>query len=264
MIGWRYRERDTVVQSLDPRARIVFTALVMASILQVWNPWWAAGLFLLAAAQYGLARLRFRETAKFWAFAGMIAVSLTVFTALTRQAPPHVLEHPWLRLGPFSVSVEAGRFAAAQFFRILALSLVVVILPFTISPALYGVTFRGLGLSDRLAVAMDLSFRFVPSLAADFASAADAQRARGFELDRPRGGPVSRVRSMAPLVVPVTISAILGAEDLVDAMDLRGFGTRPRTWYRELTWRLRDTILIVMGVILFLMVTGAHIAGWTV
>jgi hypothetical protein len=32
----------------------------------------------------------------------------------------------------------------------------------------------------------------------------DAQRARGYELENVRGGPIAQIRRLAPLVVPVT------------------------------------------------------------
>ena len=54
--------------------------------------------------------------------------------------------------------------ALAQMLRVWAISAYAIIIPYTIDPALYGVTFRGLGLPDKFAYAMDLSFRFVPSL----------------------------------------------------------------------------------------------------
>ncbi len=41
------------------------------------------------------------------------------------------------------------------------------------------------------------------------------------------GGLVAQVRKLAPLVVPVTIHAIAGSEDIIDAMDLRAFGIGP-------------------------------------
>ena len=34
--------------------------------------------------------------------------------------------------------------------------------------------------------------------------------------------------------MPVTVGSIAGAEDTIDAMDLRAFGVGRRTWYREL------------------------------
>ena len=39
---------------------------------------------------------------------------------------------------------------------------------------------------------------------------------------------------MAPIFVPVTVGSIAGAEDTIDAMDLRAFGVGRRTWHREL------------------------------
>jgi energy-coupling factor transport system permease protein len=51
--------------------------------------------------------------------------------------------------------------------------------------------------------------------------------------------------------VPVTINAIVGAEDIIDAMDLRAFGIGPRTWVRQLTYRRADHILIAAGVLIF-------------
>jgi energy-coupling factor transport system permease protein len=50
----------------------------------------------------------------------------------------------------------------------------------------------------------------------------------------------------------VTIHAIIGSEDIIDAMDLRAFGVGPRTWLDVLTYRLRDRVLIVLGVLILI------------
>ncbi len=78
----------------------------------------------------------------------------------------------------------------------------------------------------------------------------DAQRARGYELEKLSGGLIEQVRKMAPLIVPVTIHAIIGSEDIIDAMDLRAFGIGPRTWLEKLTYRKRDFFLIPLGVLI--------------
>ncbi len=119
------------------------------------------------------------------------------------------------------------------------------------NPRYYGVTFRGMGLPDRLAFSMDLAFRFVPTLARDFSTTLDAQKARGYEVEKLEGGLVAQIRKMAPLVVPVTMNAILSGEDITNAMDLRCFGTRARTWVHELTYRRRDAVLIGVSVLVF-------------
>ena len=63
---------------------------------------------------------------------------------------------------------------------------------FAIAPGDIGPTFARLGVPYKFAYAIDLTFRFVPSLAADMATTMDAQRVRGYEWDRVRGGPIGR------------------------------------------------------------------------
>ena len=66
----------------------------------------------------------------------------------------------------------------------------------------------------------------------------------------PRWGAISASR-LTPLLVPVTINAIVGAEGIMDAMDLRAFGAGPRTWVHQLTYRRADKALIAAGALLF-------------
>jgi energy-coupling factor transport system permease protein len=55
------------------------------------------------------------------------------------------------------------------------------------------------------------------------------------------------VRRLAPLVVPVTMNAILSGEDIANALDMRGFGLRPRTWLHARPLGAIDWALIVFG-----------------
>jgi energy-coupling factor transport system permease protein len=88
----------------------------------------------------------------------------------------------------------------------------------------------------------------VPTFARDFAVTYDAQRARGFELERARGGLLAQIRRLAPLLVPVVIQAIVGGEEIIDAMDLRSFGVRTRTWLMKLHYRWIDAVWIILSV----------------
>ncbi|HID61500.1 MAG TPA: hypothetical protein EYP49_01955 [Anaerolineae bacterium] len=63
-----------------------------------------------------------------------------------------------------------------------------------------------------------------------------------------------------PLIVPVTINAIVGAEDIVDAMGLRCFGVGPRTWLQKLSYERADRALIAFSVLLFVGSTAVRIA----
>ena len=47
------------------------------------------------------------------------------------------------------------------------------------------------------------------------------------------------------MIVPTVVNAIAGAEDTIDAMDLRAFGTGKRTWIRHLAYDRTDWIVLL-------------------
>jgi energy-coupling factor transport system permease protein len=159
------------------------------------------------------------------------------------------------------ITAEKTIFALSQLARMVAITTMAITIPYTVDPSLYGVTFRKLGLPDKFAYAMDLAFRFVPTLGRDFSITLDAQRARGYEVEKLSGGIVAQIRRLAPLLVPVTINAIVEAEDIIDAMDLRAFGVGPRTWVRQLTYRRADKVLIAASALIFVVSTGLAFMG---
>lgn len=275
LIAWKYRQRNTVIQRLDPRARIIFMLSMLVSIIQFWDLRITLGFLAVALGQYFLARLTWRETRRPWMVISLIIVFLTILTFLTGRGgvgTAYHEEHLLARLGPLSlpivgwsftldITAEKTVFAISQMARMFAITAMAITIPYTIDPGLYGVTFRGLGLPDKFAYAMDLAFRYVPTLGRDFSITLDAQRARGYEVEKLSGGIISQIRKLAPLLVPVTINAIVGAEDVIDAMDLRCFGIGPRTWMQKLQYKRADKALILAGVLTFALSTVASIIG---
>lgn len=275
LIAWRYRERDTIIQRLDPRARIIFMLAMLFSVIQFWDLRIMLLFLGVALLQFGLARLTWRETRRAWILISFIILFMTTLTFLTGRggvAYAYHEEHLIHRLGPLSlpivgwqihldITAEKTIFALSQLVRMYAITTMAITIPYTVDPSLYGAAFRGLGLPDKFAYAMDLAFRFVPTLGRDFSITLDAQRARGYEVEKLSGGILAQIRRLAPLLVPVTVNAIVGAEDIIDAMDLRAFGVGPRTWVRQLTYRRADKVLIAASVLTFAVSTGLGFMG---
>ena len=274
LIAWKYRERDTIIQRLDPRARIIFMLAMLFSVIQFWDLRITLGFLTLAMTQYFLTRLTWRDTRRSWLLISILIVFMTILTFLTGRggvATAYFEEHVLTQLGPLSlpivgwsltigISVEKTIFALTQMLRMYAITSLAIAVPYTIDPSLYGVTFRGLGLPDKFAYAMDLAFRFVPTLGRDFSITLDSQRARGYEVEKLEGGIIAQIRKLAPLIVPVTINAIVGAEDIIDAMDLRCFGVGKRTWLQKLRYKRADWVLIAFSVFLFVGSTALRVA----
>ena len=61
-------------------------------------------------------------------------------------------------------------------------------------------------------------------------------------------------------MAPLTVNAIAGAEDTIDAMDLRAFGTGKRTWLRHLALERTDWLILLGFAVLAATLT---VAGFT-
>ncbi len=262
LVTWRYRKRNSLVQSFDPRAWILFFLCFLASTLQFWDVRYLAFFLAIALLAVFTSKIPWREMRRAWIFIGGFVLFFSFLTFLTGRGGVEVYtqEHlirqfaaPFTIFGwrpTLDITVERSFFALSQMVRVFSIASMTILIPYSLNPAHYGIAFRGLGLSDRIAYAMDLTMRFIPTFGRDFQLTLDAQRARGYELEKLSGGLVAQVRKMAPLIVPVTIHAIIGSEDIIDAMDLRAFGVGPRTWLEELHYRRRDRVLIALGVLI--------------
>jgi len=274
LVTWRYRKRDSLVQSFDPRAWIIFYALYLCSTLVFWDVRYLSVLLVIALLSIFTSGVRWNEMYRAWLFIGGFIVFFSLLTFLTGRGGmelytrEHLLasfQAPFAILGwvpTLNISAEKTMFALGMLVRVFSLASMTILIPYCLNPAHYGVTFRGLGLPDKIAYGMDLTMRFIPTFGRDFTLTMDAQRARGYEIEKLSGGLVAQVRKLAPLVVPVTIHAIAGSEDIIDAMDLRAFGIGARTWLVQLTYRRRDYFLVASGIALFLAAMALSMFGF--
>jgi energy-coupling factor transport system permease protein len=279
LVTWRYRIRKSLIQSFDPRAWIIFYTCFLISSLMSWDLRLLTPLLVMAWVTILTSGIKWYEMRRAWLFMGGFVVIFALLTFLTGRGGIefYTEEHIITRLvAPFQIfgwrptleiTVERTFFAASQLVRVFSVASMTILIPYSLNPAHYGITFRGLGLPDKIAYAMELTMRFIPTFARDFQLTLDAQRARGYEIEKLKGGLIAQVRKLAPLLVPVTIHAIAGSEDIIDAMDLRAFGVGPRTWLEQLHYRPRDYILTAFAAVLvvvsvFLALFGGFAQLW--
>jgi energy-coupling factor transport system permease protein len=237
-----------LIRALGGLRHWITSFLVLFSIIQFWDIRFMLFFFVLAMTQYFMTRLTWGETRRIWMFVTLLVVVIVGLNALLsgRGGPGEVLQstqhiiwdtnftipvvnwnfHP-------NITVNKLAFALTQIIRMLSSAVLFFIIPWTMDPRLYGVTFGGMGMPYRFAFSMDLAFRFVPSLARDFGITLDAQRARGYEIEKLEGGIFQMIRKVAPLIVPIVMNSIINGEDITNAMDLRCFGLEKRTWIEK-------------------------------
>ena len=274
LVAWRFRKRErSLIQWFDPRAWIIFYLCFLFSTLAFWDVRFLLPFFLLSLVVVFTSGVKWSEIRRAFVFIIGFVFFFAILTFLTGRGGTELYkqEHLIRQLkASFSIfgwtptldiTVERAFFAVSQFVRVFSIAVMTILIPYSLNPALYGITFKGLGLPDNIAYAMDLTMRFIPTFGRDFQLTMDAQRARGYELEKISGGLIQQVRKLGPLMVPVTIHAIIGSEDIIDAMDLRAFGVGPRTWLVQLHYHLRGRILIALGVLIFLLSLAVGFVG---
>jgi energy-coupling factor transport system permease protein len=269
LVTWKYRPRNTFIQRLDPRTRLIFMACIVLALTipEIWDYRIILPLFFISLTLYLLARIEWKDVRRAWTFILILVFFIVGLNGLLsgRGGPSSVtsipspvlfevpIKIPFTDLGwDVPITVSKTWFALNQIPRMLTMAILALPIPYTMDPNVYGTAFKRLGVSDNVSFTMDLAFRFLPTFARDLTITMDAQRARGYEMDNLRGGIVARIQRLAPLVIPVVMQSTVTGEEVIDAMNLRAFGTAPRTWLKNLKYAPRDYAMIGLGIAIFI------------
>lgn len=270
LVTWKYRPRNTFIQRLDPRTRLIFMLCIIfaLTIPEIWDFRIILPLFLVSLTLYLLARIEWKDVRRAWIYIFVLVFVIIGLNGLLsgRGGPSSVtsidspvlfevpIKIPFTDIGwDVPITVSKTWFALNQIARMLTMAILAIPIPYTMNPNIYGTAFSRMGASDKVSFTMDLAFRFLPTFARDFTITMDAQRARGYEMDKLKGGVAAKLRRLAPLIIPVVMQSTVTGEEVIDAMDLRAFGASPkRTWLKELHYAWRDYLILGLGVAIFI------------
>lgn len=263
-IAPRYLGRGSWLARRDPRVLILVVVFFIFTVLQVWDARLVLALVVLSVVYYRTGNIPWSQIRRNWtvvfAFIGtLVVVNAIIAGGATATVPlekAHVLFY--LPVLGTPMSAESISLAVTLFLRYLAMATIGFPVAFAVAPNDFGVAFHRLGVPEKFAFGLDLTFRFLPSLAADFQTTVDAQRIRGYDWSAGAKGLLGKVRRSGPVVVPTVVNAIAGAEDTIDAMDLRAFGTGKRSWLRKLAYDRQDKLVLLFfgGLLALVTISG--------
>lgn len=103
--------------------------------------------------------------------------------------------------------------------------------------------------AHEIAMMISIALRFIPTLMEETQRIMKAQASRG--VDFQEGTLKEKILSIISLIIPLFISAFQKAEDLANAMESRNYNPdAKRTRYKQLKWKVADTISITSVIII--------------
>ncbi|MGQ0603121.1 MAG: energy-coupling factor transporter transmembrane component T family protein [Anaerolineales bacterium] len=235
----QYIPTGSVIHRLDPRAKIMAMTLFIAAYSVTVSVPITLALTALVLAVVLLSRLPLgyvlRGLLPMLPFLAFLSLLQLIFRGRVDQTSPVLFEWGFLR-------VTQGTLALIAIIALRMVSFIVLFSLLTLTTTTTHLThgvehllrpLRRFGFpSHEIALVLAIAFRFVPTLAEELDRVAKAQASRlGNTGATNRWRPDQTLRARLPLIVPLFLSALRRGEDLILAMEARGYvsgGARTR------------------------------------
>lgn len=200
------------------------------------------------AAGLGLGRIPPHSLAGALAPLALAALGVGLSNSIFAASNSDPLATELARIGPLRLTAEGLAGGVALAARVVAIASVGAVVTLTTdSTRLADALVQQARLSPRFAYGALAAYQAIPRFSEDLATLRQARRIRGL-----RGSWHPR------LLLGLLILAIRHGDRLALAMDARGFGSGPRTHYREVRWSVLDAVVggaavaLVVGVLVAL------------
>ncbi|EGU40348.1 energy-coupling factor transporter transmembrane component T family protein [Vibrio scophthalmi] len=160
-----------------------------------------------------------------------------------------------LPLGHYSVTQETLFYLLTVTLKYFSMFPIALVFVFTTHPTEFAASLNRIGVPYKIAYAVSLTLRYLPEVKKDFVNIMHAQQARGLDLSK--NTPLFlRLQNVSKILGPLIFSSLDRADQISNAMTLRGFGRHNRrTWYssRALNsidkWTLFGIVIVVAAAI---------------
>jgi energy-coupling factor transport system permease protein len=246
----QYVHKNGFFHRLTPVSKIVFILVISLMCIISINLIFLAGLILsllVIAYLSGLYR-EVMQQSKLIIVMSVVFIIITLITmpngaVLGSIVPPGV---PFIG-GSFPVTQGALEIGLILTFRFIILISAFQLFLISTQPRDLVHTLEKMKMPIDYILMFVIALRFIPTLQIEGIRIHEAQLARGYN---PGTGFLGKIRSVAPIVVPLVSNALLRSNVLGLTIDMRGYRTEKRTHVRESILQVRDYgMLLAMGMI---------------
>jgi biotin transport system permease protein/energy-coupling factor transport system permease protein len=253
----QYIPRKSLVHKLDPRVKILAVVAFSIIILHVESSvWLLIGITATLSGLGLLARLPLKDVLH--TLKSAIPFFACLFLLYLLFTPGQPL--PLFPIGPLLISYEGLMLGIVQIWKFLLLLVAASLLTMTTTQAeltgglerlLRPIKIFGISSHD-VAMLIGLALRFLPTLQNEMRNVRDAQLARGADFNPRRLS--EKIKAAGFLTLPLLINIVRHSDELVDAMEARGYQPGYRSYLYNPVLTLMDYIIITFIITLTVLV----------
>ena len=256
----QYFPGNSVIHHLDPRFKIIITAIFIVMLFSADNFVGLAVGVVFLLISFLLSQIPFKLMLKSLKPIVPIILFTTVLNLFFLDGVT------FFKLGFIKITYEGLETSAFMIVRIIALIMGSSLLTYTTSPITLTDAIERLLSPLRklkmpvheLAMMMTIALRFIPTLIEETDKIMSAQKARGADMES--GTVLQRAKALTPILIPLFVSAFRRAEELAVAMECRCYhGGDGRTRLKQLKSTAADYFAMGISIVFLDMVVLLNI-----
>ena len=242
IIFGKYVNNNSFLTKLDARLKLLLMIVLVVFCFIDFSIYAYLGLFVLLIALTIIGKLKFKPLLKIikhmWFFMLMLLI-INIFT---------VTGEKWFEIGSVVIYKEAIYETIYIFLRLIMILMVSNLLTASTTPneLTYALEFYLAPLKlfkvniNEIALMISIALRFIPTLLEEIDRIMKAQTSRG--VDFKYGKYREKLAALTSIIIPLFISCFERADDLSEAMVVKGYGMGKRSKYKRLHLGYRDII----------------------
>lgn len=267
--GTLYIEKNSPIHRLDGSIKLLLMLIWTGVVFMFNDARVFLGMIILGSCVVSFSKIKFREVRGLIFFLLAFTLFNSLFLILiTPSYGSSLTGHSTIAFSfhGYKLTYETLWFALTLSLKYLAILPMTIIFVFTTHPSKFASSLNRIGVSYKIAYAVNIALRYIPDVQDEFINIMHAQEARGVAFKKGDASFFTRFKNYNTILIPLVLSSLNRIEVVSNAMSLRGFGIKKkRTWYNREKLEKFDLLiffLIIIGFILGLLISSFCLKGF--
>lgn len=248
-----YIRKDSTVHRLNPITKIIWTLVVLVMCFLFDKPSAIFVIFLsnlAVAAMSGIFKQILPVVKGLFIFS-LLLILFQIFFVTEGKTIFYAI--PYFNIG--RVTDVGLELSAVMSLRMLTtVSTIPILMMTTPMTDIVVVLVERLRIPFKYAFMFITALRFIPTFMGEMEQILQAQMSRGYNSDT--RNPFKKLVIIIPLAIPLLVSSVKKTENMAISMEVRGFGSGPRSSYRKIAMSNMDyAVLVFFGVLVLTSIT---------